>query len=699
MHWLIRTNFFFLFLLLIAFLLPLEGTFSGRAIYSLIAIAVVFILPGLNLSALFQLLLKKTFILAETLALGALFSLTLLPLLLTLENETLHILFPSLPLLNAMAIFGLTLLGYFTASFTASKELPSLALTQNSVTSSLALPFTLLSLLGYGAVTWIITTAFYALPDLDPYYWLSSFREMLARGVLTGLSGYRPLFSSLIYILAEGARIDLYAFFKYVLPASFLILIPAFALVAQHLKHPWQKAVIALFPFVNGVTFLYLTEPIPQATLSVLVFFSIAFLAHSFFTRDHLFLLLSGLPLLFGYFYHEAGAILLLLWALGVLFFFRKVTIRIITHNKLSAFLLLLLFLPHLSGPVQFLYERIEIVISLLHSARINLLFPQHYVNIDGNPMGWGNFLGVIKYYLFYAGPVVFLTAITLLSFGKKHFTRERLWQRPEILIALLSFGVFFLIAEILPRLANIALLPERAWIFAGPYLLLLLFPLFQTTIGKNKLFLGMLIIAFVINLGGALYINTLKKYVVTNAQLASAAWIRNTLPSDRVLFSFDNHRLLTFYGNSRIILTKNPDFYFNYAAFEEEIHRYKNKEAPLSVEQHRKQLRQIASSLLDISEKSSAKKIPQTISSLSQEIQNLEKIKSELGKSLQPKETSQSLYIYYAAPHPQNPYANRPYVQSLPSQDKEIIFDQYPEKFKRVYTDDIEKIYIWQIL
>jgi hypothetical protein len=643
--------------------------------------------------------LKKSLSLTETLALSAFFSLTVPPLLLTLENESLYVLFPQLPLVNALGIFAITLIAAFTVSRHTLQQPSPFALTWQALARYVTSPFFGLSFVLYGTIAVNVTGAFYALPDLDPYYWLSSFRDMIAQGKLTGLSGYRPLFSSLTYIFTQGAHIDLYAFFKYVLPASFLALLPAFVLVAQPLKHSWQKTIIAFFPFVNGVTFLYMTEPIPQAILSLLVFFSIAFLAYSFLTGNTLFLLLSGLPLLFGYFYHEANAILLLIWALFMLFFFRKTTLQLVMQNKLSACLFLLLILPYLSSPAHFLYERIEMLTILLYSAKINLLFPQHYVNIDGNQMGWGNFWGVIKYYLFYMGPAVFLAIAAPVALWKKYPGQKKFLKRPEIVLALLSFGVFFVIAEILPRVANIALLPERAWIFAGPYALFLLFPLFQTRFGQNKVFLGLLIASFIINLGGALYINTLKKYIVTDAQLASAEWIRNTLPDNRVLFSFGNHRLLTFYGSSQLASIKNPDFYFDHEASTAEIASYKTKKTPPSLEQYRKQIKKSASKLLDFSATTSEEDAAQTVSMLAQEIKDLDTVRLGLEASLQPINTNHSLYIYYAAPHPKNPYANRPYVQQLPSKEDKIIFDQYPEEFKKIYADEVEKIYIWQIL
>ena len=683
-------------------ILPTEGSFLGRLIFSLTAIFAIFIFPGIHLSILLaQCFPKKQFSPKEIFAIAPVLSLTALPFLLLIEYEGLGITLPYLPLINAIVISSASILFLINPVSIFGKKNTALLDDQKRSMQTLAPPIAIIAIIFYGLITWNITGAFYALPDLDPYYWLTSSRELFDQNKLPSLSEYRPAFAALVYLFTQGASVDFYAFFKYLLPAFFILLIPAFTLVAKQFTSPLQKASIFLFPFVNGVTFLYLTESIPQSIVSILIFFAIAFLAYSLLAHNQTFFVLAGIPIFFGYFYHEVAAIPLIIWLLVLIITFRRNILQYIRANKLSFILIIFILLPYIKIPLGFFSDRREMLLNLFAHIQPNFLFPQHYTNIDGNAMGWGDLLGVTKYYLFYAGPTVVLLLLVGVLFLKQYGSRQKIRtmiSQPEILVATLSFGVFFAIAELLPRFADIALLPERAWIFAAPYLLIFLVPLFKTPLGKNTLFLWVLVASLLINIGGASYVNTLKKYVITDSQLASTKWIRNNLPSDRIFFTFSNQKLLSFYSSSKTISITDPNFYFDQKSFEAEFSKYQNKRQILPFDLYQQQLQKTSEKLQTLPLENSPEKITRAASLLAIEIENLKKIQNDLATPInEPRKNH--FYIYYAAPNDKNPYLNRPYVKSTPTTGNHFIFDEFPTQFRKIYSDKQERIFIWEIL
>src|SRR3989344_8964653 len=478
MPWLIKTNLVFLFLFSAVFFLPLDTSVIGRIIRSTAELSFIFFLPGINLAFLLQYFLKRKFSLLELINTALVFSLFLLPFFLTFEYTKWKILSPFLPFINALLIFILTVGVFFFHKKRNPKNILELPLSNKTLletffSKSFLLPFVL-----YITIVTSIVTAYYPLPDLDPYYWISEYQTQLRAGTITLLNKSRPLFSSLTYIFTQGAHIDFYAYFKYTLPSFLLLLIFPSALLAQKFSHPLQKIIIFLFPFASGISIIFLTLPIPQAIASVGLFFFFAFLIYSLITKDGFFYFLGGAVLFFSFFYHEALAIPLAIWDILSLFNYRQTIIQKIKKNKFTAILCILIALQALYAPFLFFSSHIQSFAVALLNARPNFLFPQYYVNVDGNQMGWGDLLGITKYYLFYVGPPLFLTFFTILYSIKNKILRSLLFSyEGKVFIGI--FLVFLIIAELLPRFTSIAFLPDRAWVFISMIALFFLVTIF----------------------------------------------------------------------------------------------------------------------------------------------------------------------------------------------------------------------------
>ncbi|MBP6889206.1 MAG: hypothetical protein KBC83_03490 [Candidatus Moranbacteria bacterium] len=665
--------------------LPHEGALLTRLIFSISALSIVFLLPGWNTAVIIATIFKKKFSSLEFFTFSIVASFIVPALLLAVEYQYLHILFPSLPIINTLLIFFAA-----TICLQQNKKHSLLFNIPHNPGSFRNLKILSAATFLYLSIMVSMTTAYYPLPDLDPYYWLSQARDFFAKESLPTFLNSRPLFIAFTYLFSIGAQIDLYAYFKYALPLLSVVLIFPAALIAKNFRYPLQKSLAFLFPFTSGIIIIFLGESIPQTIVSILAFFVVAFAIHAYSQKNIFFFFLAGATVLFGYFFHEAFIIPLVSWILTTLYFFHAPIFRLIKKHFLVVILLTIILLPYLTQIGQYCLGISKIFLNSLSNIHPNLLFPQEYVNVDGNQMGWGSLFGVAKYYLFYVGPALLLL-LFLLPTIKKHLWKEYL-RSPEGVFLSLSFLCFFIIAEVLPRAIGIAFLPDRAWIFSGVFALGFFLPLFKTRIGGNKLVLIFFLLGFSANIGAAIYINTLKKYLIPSEQLASAEWIKTHLPQERIIFTAESSRLLKFFSNSQVVSIKDPNFLFDESVFAEksetrqDVSITSEKKAAIESLQISVNNLDLESALSDIQK---TKKLLEKIEILEEEKQGKEQIQNK----------KYTHYVYYAAPNKKNPYADRPYMDKKPEREMEMIFNKHPEKFKLLYSDEKNQIFLWEIL
>lgn len=656
-----------------------------RSAYSLSALSIVFFLPGWNIITLASTILSKTFSFIEFLTLSIAVSFIIPALLLVIEHQNFHILFPALPFINSVLIFLATATFLrWNKSGHLSFDIPK----KNEEIFSL-------KLLGAGALLYLsimgsMVTAYYPLPDLDPYYWISQARDYFTQGRVPTFSESRPLFLSLTYLFGVAAHVDLYAFFKYLLPILSTLLVFPTALIAGNFRHPLQKAVTFLFPFTSGIVIIFLAESIPQALASMLAFFIAAFAIHSKFSPDRFFFFFAGATILLGYFFHEALIIPLIAWLISAIVSFHTSIFHLARRHSLTILLLAIIVLPYFAHIGQYAFNIGNVLAKNFSNIHPNFLFPQEYINVDGNAMGWGDLLGVAKYYLFYVGPAL------LLLFATLPFIKKSAWSRyllsPEGRFLSLAFLLFFLIAEIFPRAIGMAFLPDRAWIFGGVFALTFFPLLFETHIGKNKYLLMLFLVGFSLNIGGALHINSLKKYIITDEQLLSAEWIKSKLPENRVMFTIESARLLSFFSSSSVISVKDPNFLFDETSFEKEFQVRAN---PFSEADQKKAVESLKIIVGSFDTQSTAANIQGTRAILNQ-LELIEQAKSADEKMKQEKKPH---YVYYAAPSEKNPYIDRPYMKKVKNNEDQFIFSRFPDRFAKIYSDEKNHIYIWKIL
>jgi hypothetical protein len=409
--------------------------------------------------------------------------------------------------------------------------------------------------------------------------------------------------------------------------------------------------------------------------------------------------------------YHEAAIIVFAIWFFATTYKERKFLFK----NKTQTFLIILILISNfhfIQKYTSFAFKWINrIFIYIFEKPTFNYLFPAKYTNIDGSIMGWETFGGTIKYYGFYVGPLIFGFLILLLIINKKGIFKDAvnlIRKNINLIILFFSFLVFFSISEILPRFPGISMLPDRSWVFGGILFILFIFSIFYLD-EKNKFIKKyhyyILIIFILIGIIGALYINNSKKYLATKAELESAEWIKNNLPEDRIFFSTGKANILKYHANSDV-LGVSSNFYFDENQDLETIFNLPEKQDFNKLEEYvinlEKEIESVKKGILKLKSENSQKIFLDNFSKKIIEHSNIFSDSLKENSLVEERERDENLYIYYSEINPKNPYAQRSYyVESwgVIPQDTEIILDNHPNKFKRIYEDKENKIIIWKVL
>lgn len=692
---------------------------------------------GISISLIIQWLFKRNFNWLEFISIALLGGLIIPPAILSCEYYLLHFVYDWQPFANSTILWLIATIGLYLKKI----ELPKLNFSSKfSLGSPLIIFFT-----GGIILILILVFSYRTLPDLDPYKWLTKYTYQFANQQLDYLE--RPLFGALIFIGTRFTGLSILAFFKYIFPFIFLAIIPPAWMVAKTFANNNKSWLFLIFIFTSPVILLYGITPMPQAVLIILSYFYIFFLLYAHKTNNDFFLFSAGVIAFISFFFHQAGVILFAVWAVFIFIY----KIKSFFSDKKTFILISLLVITNFSyfeKMWQFFILWANMVTNRIFSANnLNLLYPALYLNIDQNAVGWQTFPGVIKFYAFHMGPLVgAVILVFIIFFLKNHdfrifFTKKIL--NPPVSIALVTFLLFFSIAEILPRFPNIALLPDRAWIFAGIFSLTLLYLMldFAKVISKKSLIVSCLLLVTVAS--GSLYINFLKRYLITPAQLQSAQWIKKNLPKNRIFFTYGHKSLLPVYADSQIVrisstiycsqniqdyenILNNSDFNkaklnkLNdyYLPFLNDLQAIKNNSL-LTFENEEiieKKYQNAIAVTNTISEEAT-----NMTSCLSEEPPNLsviypysnvpninspipiESVYAQGKISSFDSLKTNNMYIYFAKQHKLNPYSDRPYEMSTwgigPCQDNKFLFDLYPNKFKRIYQTKDEEVIIWKIL
>lgn len=559
-------------------------------------------------------------------------------------------------------------------------------------------------------------SAFNFLAEKDSYCWISSYQKALDN---SSVNGYRQLFSSLIISLHYLTGISIYGIFKYIFPLFSLLSLFPLWLLARNLNNKIFQFLVLLFSIASPTIILQSEATRPQVMAMFFLYFLAGFFALSLGKdrkKADLSFLAIGLVSIVGALFHRIFVIFFFIWFLTVIYKYGK----LIWVNKAKAVILLFILYPWTEKfeMRKMLGKIFEYSTSILNKIFINFetnfKFPAYYINIDEKQMGWVNAEGVAKYYAFYAGPFVLLVIIlfSYFLFASKEFRvyLKNIFKNPVAIYVYLLLLFFFFLAEIFPRIGNIAFLPERSWIFLG---ILLAVPLFQLLKyfeeNEARLLQGItffaLLLSLLISIGGAAYVNNQFQYIASPKKIESFHWMKKNLNKDSIMYAYGYNSLLKSHSGIKNVISIKREYLENgdmenmmkIARTKEAYNEYADVNEKLT--KLKKQLTSLRSSLKSSSSISDS--LLYDLETASGEITlSLNKIKRNEGVFAGKNNQSRESYFYYSKENKNNPYKERPYETDYSSNNLNeglLILEEYPQYFKKIY--DTGEVKIWKFL
>lgn len=661
----------------------------------------IIVAPSVCLSYLLEWLLKERLTRAERWNISCASGLLLLPLLLLLETALFGIRHHSLPLLNALVIIALTV----SVSRLRRK------LKQTIIQPSLwrvPWPLFLAGLICVGLITVVVTT-FQAVPDLDPHTWWNHYQHMLLDLKGKALPD-RALFVFLVYLLQQGAGIDTFVVFKYAFPFLAISSLLPLWLLTRSFSTTWEAVLFLLMVIAVPSTFHYHMLAMPQSIIITITYFFFGWLLYSQMYKRSLFYYGAGSIAAIGFLFHEMALALIIVWLVVTLITDGPRLLAWVRKHIFQSLLVVLIVASNAShfrdGPLAFL--RIWLVNNILPYFHFepNWRFPAHYINVDNLSPGWPGWSGVMKYYAFFVGPLLLgllvLNIGALIKSGRyRRFVGQQLfWYRESIIIVVL-FMFFVAIAELLPRFANIAFLPERAWIFTGIFGLWFFVPLHNYAGRFRRWLLSGMLVLLLVSASGIMYINYLKGYSIPNQQVRAATWIRKHLPPDRVILASGHTNLLSLYSESAVI-DMPPAIYCDATPLDDELIKQDQVLRQRLLAHHLLVTKQIPLPdngaffvMLEQLQKEHPTLPPYDAFKVITSYANSQQLISTTYEE----RARQHTYIFYGNVHPRHLYARRPYGGPVHLEDcPHPVLDKYPSQFKKLY-DDHGTVMIWEWL
>lgn len=664
---------------------PPAESLAGAIVLALLTSIAIFLVPGFTGALIIELVAKQKFSALELLNMTLAVSLFLPPAWLLIIHRTTGYLHTNTALLLPFVLSGVLILFQLPHSLRLGRVAAWRGLNyQMKLIGLLRHPFFYAALI-YGAIYLGIVLPYWALPDLDPYTWLNLFDKYFSAPTPTALPP-RPLFYYFMHLLQSAVPLDLTAIFKYVLPAMSAIILSGAALAATGFSSRLVRFMIYLTPLMAASTIIYAYLPIPQTIVVWVAAWFFFWLLHSHHTKNIFWFYAAGALVIVAFLYHEVAILLFLPWLVVFIpISFRSCMAYLRLHPVNAAIIGILALgnIAWISSPWQFIRRWFHYIFTL-NALRPNLQFPARYTNIDGLAMGWPGADGILKYYLYYIGPpLLFMAGATILWLRHETFRAQirRELKEPALRAIVLALAFFLILTEIAPRLAGINLLPERAWIFGSlvaPILLIFYIWTFPT---RHRHVTLLVIMLTFISIGGAAYINWQKRYVIPNYQVASAHWIKQHLPENRVIVAYGHTNLITRHSLSSFIWVP-PDFYCS---------------PDLKIFQPTRQLpveTQWRTGATTIIARDTA--LPGDLASYINEYVSQAKSQPKLEPT--PATPSPPTYVYYSPSSPHNPYRDRPYENSGDkSACQTPTLSQHTDDFEEIYNDN-GRVIIWKV-
>ncbi len=403
----------------------------------------------------------------------------------------------------------------------------------------------------------------------DTYVLVSSINESIRlQSIVQPFIERRPFFTHFILFIFNSTGLSINSILIFFLPVlamlSFTLPIAIFAKSKNYLLSILGGLIFLASPYL----YFQLQYSIPQIFILIFCFPVLLTSVIGLYKNDKLLVAMSLLLATSAIAFHELAIILILtsltavvtMTISGLALKPRQTIKRIIFALIIAAPYLILLKIPQKAKLIAFIPN--FFINNLPDKFTWNWWYVSHYVNPDGIVFEYPGLSGVAWY--FYLGLLIAIISIFLLAIvGKKINRKELLFGLPLIVFT----SIFLFVAEIYPRFAKIAFLPERAWIFLDTGLTLLIVLALYLII-KNRLIskTATTIISVIISLSilsgvaGSIFLTYNRGILLSKKEDKAINFIRS-LPSSSTIASTQayNFNMSSFAGKNFLGVSPMP--------------------------------------------------------------------------------------------------------------------------------------------
>jgi len=406
------------------------------------------------------------------------------------------------------------------------------------------------------------------IPEFDSYMYLKEVSISVNTGMIA--STYRGFFHTAATITSAFAHITPYNTFVYILvPLTATFTVSVYALVNRlGIRDKGLQLILTLstlaFPIIN----MDIDIVRPQNMLIIGLPLFLYFMYVAIQEKNKQFFVLASLIAILGLNYHEFFLILFFAYLILVItLLYRKLYFQskdprdriIFGLSLLSIVLVIYSLLSNLTMLSGFSSLLSSIKDHIFDVSRWKWWFLSNYSDSNGlnYTMSWTGIGGVSKYYGYHLAPYGMIIAILLLTVAFRKKLRDLNYNM--YITVLPAFFLFFMIAEVLPRL-NFIILPERAWPFIDISLIFMGISYFLVTNKYHKLLSYLLWIALIVGVGGSFYVASGKKSATSPEDYTAANWISTNTPTNSIFLSQPANGPMIQYFADRKLIVPNSD-------------------------------------------------------------------------------------------------------------------------------------------
>ena len=400
------------------------------------------------------------------------------------------------------------------------------------------------------------------IPEGDGYLYLIQLRDIINQEVMQN-DLPRSLFITFSLSIWALTKIPFYWIFKILIPLLVSsIFLPFYLIAKEKYSKKLPIILVSILPFTIPVICMEILYPRPQSIfmLSFTLFTYLLIEILKFKNESAKIYLISTLLFfsIIGTKIHEFFFFLILI---SVFSLFLAILPILKKKPKESSLLIIITFIAIMgwirgNGIMLQFNAYFAIISTYLSHPKLQLWFINNYTNVDGSSMGWPGYSWIF-YYGYNLGLIMPL--LLLCSIFKK-FKNLKI-DKQALSILTLAFSLFFLVAEIFPRL-GLALYPDRAWLFVSISVILF----FAYYIPKNITFTPiqkyLILSIFIASISTSLLLTYAKQGWTSPNEYEASQFIKNNTPKDAIIISQGaNGPMINYFAERMLIIPPNNFF------------------------------------------------------------------------------------------------------------------------------------------